>query len=436
LLVPVSRKRKPKKSKSTRVVRPRADSSFELRSGPKPADAMADLFALRREYNARREQLAAEAAAALVSDLAEYAVGHSYPEVEDELCARMGLRLRVWADGPAEDDVDPNTFGAALLPAAAEAVGRELQDTTDPEGWRGAWQVLTAVTRTVAGQEATHLAIAGLRGLAGAQVLPEPPDGPAATSPILWARDAYGSRFGVMAAFSTIGGSDRWYLWDVDACGYQPFTVHSGYYATQELALTAWRAGVGPMAADAVTEPVDNSSLLAELLFPEEAIIRPGGDSAEQFAEYHRGARLADTALAVLSPIADYRPVNTSAVGSAEEFVAWLRYRRPGEPMPAEAEEIAEELSESWRVASPAALYSTCSPHRVALTVAHLREYYEDAFAEQLVDVLPDWIAWLATRTEIAHELVDRCLPYLQGRPYPGTEAEKAGPNYRARVLE
>lgn len=94
-----------------------------------------------------------------------------------------------------------------------------------------------------------------------------------------------------MAAFSTLGGRDRWYLWDVDACGYRPFAVHSGYYATQEQALAAWRAGLGPMAAEAVLEPVDNPSLLAELLDPDEGVTRAGGESAEQFAEYCRGAR-------------------------------------------------------------------------------------------------------------------------------------------------
>jgi hypothetical protein len=92
--------------------------------------------------------------------------------------------------------------------------------------------VLTAVARTVAADEGTDGAIVEPLSSSGAAILPELPNGPVVTGPILWVRDAYGSHFGVMAAFSTLEGADRWYRWDVDACGYRPFAVRGGYYAT------------------------------------------------------------------------------------------------------------------------------------------------------------------------------------------------------------
>ena len=54
-------------------------------------------------------------------------------------------------------------------------------------------------------------------------------------------------------------------------------------------------------------------------------------------------------------------------------------------------------------------MYPTCSPHRVALTVLHLRNYYQDDFAAQLVALLPDWIRWLATRNGSPPHLTERC---------------------------
>lgn len=76
---------------------------------------------------------------------------------------------------------------------------------------------------------------------------------------MLWARDAYGSRFAIAAQVAT----DRWYLWDVDTCGFKTFTVHSGVYPTAEAALAEWRAGVGDLAAgSAVLTPADDAELV------------------------------------------------------------------------------------------------------------------------------------------------------------------------------
>jgi hypothetical protein len=61
----------------------------------------------------------------------------------------------------------------------------------------------------------------------------------------LWARDVYGSRRAVVAPFASADGPDRWYLWDVDTCGYEIVTVHSGFYPTAEAALTEWPDAVG-----------------------------------------------------------------------------------------------------------------------------------------------------------------------------------------------
>jgi hypothetical protein len=81
-------------------------------------------------------------------------------------------------------------------------------------------------------------------------------------------------------------------------------------------------------------------------------------------------------------------------------------------------------------------LYSTCSPHRVALTVLHLRNYYLDDFAAQLIALLPDWICWLAERNGNRAELVERCRPYALGEPHLDVGTDDSRPNYMARVIE
>ncbi|MEU8004169.1 hypothetical protein AB0B66_23680 [Catellatospora sp. NPDC049111] len=188
------------------------------------------------------------------------------------------------------------------------------------------------------------------------------------------------------------------------------------------------------MAAEAAAAPVDDPSLLAELLFPGDGFLRPGGESTEQLAEYHRSARLADTALSTLTP-SPYDPAEDLVADEAEKFVAWLRQHRP-DRLSTDIDELAVELASSWRIDSPPALFHTCSPHRVASVVAHVRDYYEDDFAEQLLGVLPDWISWLAARTGLSPDLADRCTPYVRGLRFPGAEGDGTQPNYRARVVE
>lgn len=233
------------------------------------------------------------------------------------MCTRLGVLLHEGENGPIEAYVDPDPFAEAMITAAAAAVSGRLD--AGPAGWQAALQVLIAVARIVPhplSGIATD-AIAELRRLPDGLdlVLPE---GPASSGPVLWTRDAYGSRFGITATFP---------------------------------------------------EP-------------------------------------------------------------------WLRGRQPSEPLSADTEEIARELADSWDVSGPGALYLTCSAHRVASVVLHVRNYYEDDFAAQVVAILPDWISWLTERTGMAPQLAERCRPYALGQPYPGVGSDNSRPSYLARVAE
>lgn len=438
--MPVSRKRKKKNRSpktSTRV------TGGKLRFGS-PDAATLDLaqafsgFAdVRAQLDARRASLAAAAAESLVGELVELAPQRPGCELEDELCVRLGRRLHEAEEGPLDDHVGPNQLAEATVTAAAAAVRAALDEAT-PDGWRAPWRVLTAVARIV------HFSLSGtatdaikqLRGLPGGRVLPKTPDDPTVIDQVLWARDAYGSRFGVTAGFSTPDGPDRWYLWDIDACGHDVFTVHSAYYPDREQAVAAWRAGVGRVAAGgSAFTPVDDAGLLVELLPAEEGFMRMGGESAAQFAEYHRSRRLAEAALESVGPRPAARRADLDAATAAVEFTAWLPAYRAGQPLPDGLDELVTELANSWGFGT-AALYATCSPHRVALAVSHLRDYYQDDFAAELVALLPDWISWLAERNGALPHLVERCRPYALGEPHAGLGSADAEPDYLARVIE
>jgi hypothetical protein len=81
-------------------------------------------------------------------------------------------------------------------------------------------------------------------------------------------------------------------------------------------------------------------------------------------------------------------------------------------------------------------VYATCSPHRVALCALHMRNYYTEEFADQLVALLPEWTRWWAERNATPPELADRCLPYAHGQPHPQIGRDDTKVDYLARVVE
>ena len=112
------------------------------------------------------------------------------------------------------------------------------------------------------------------------------------------------------------------------------------------------------------------------------------------------------------------------------------RSARSAQPPPADLDDIVTELAGSWQIAGPNALYSACSPHRVALVADHLRGYYEDDFAADLVALLPDWTRWLAELNNTTPELAERCRPYAHGQPHPSIRGADNDPHYLARLTE
>ncbi|HET8681329.1 MAG TPA: hypothetical protein VFM54_05580 [Micromonosporaceae bacterium] len=157
---------------------------------------------------------------------------------------------------------------------------------------------------------------------------------------------------------------------------------------------------------------------------------------------YHRGRRLAEAAVAAVEPRRAAQQADLDAATAVKEFTAWLQEHRADQPDPSDQPEeidlavLVEELADSWCFGEPAAIKHTCSPHRVALTVLHLLNYYRADFAAKLIALLPDWTSWLAMRNGTAPELAERCRPYALGEPHADVGSDHIRPNYLARVIE
>jgi hypothetical protein len=450
--MPVSRQRrkKPPRPKSvqqgTKLRQRREEQEAAQRNRAELARAFANLGDERRRLDAQREVIAAREAESLLPELTALGDGRDAAQFEDELCTRLGEEMYRLADAPEiEEYVNQGQFFDAVINAAADAVGRAVgRRDEQPEGWRAPWLLLETVARIAPAPYDTEARsrVDRLRRREGGHLLPALV-GSAPIADPQWTRDAYGSRFGVTAPFVSSDGTERWYLWDIDACGYSHFTVSGGYFPDTRQALAAWQATVGPVAsAESVFTPVDDPEFLAELLPKDEGFLEPGGETARQFAEYHRSRRLADELRDALDAAPrstadrDAQPDPPEPADYARRFASWRAEHRPDAPPLPDHDDAIAQLAEDWFEGGLPQLRATCSPHRVAAFAAHVRDYYQEDFASQLSALLPDWVTWFADRLGLSPDLAERCLPYANGEPHPAQRLDGQGLEMLACVEE
>jgi hypothetical protein len=344
--------------------------------------------------------------------------------------------------GSVEDIVNPEDFVSALLAALDERFHRPAEAGADVAVLQRLLTVVAGVLPFPVSESASGLISAHL----DARTAKRAARGRAVTGPVMWARDVYGTRWAVVAPFTSAAGPDRWYLWDVDTCGYEVLTVHSGFHPSAESAVAAWRESVGQAAAGgAVLTPVDDSETLDALVRGEAEEFRIGGENEEQYAEFLRSRRLGRTVRKAVRRVRGQTLARLTADAATAQFAQRLRqigYHGGivGEgdgAAPAGLDELAEELAGSWSPREHPTLYPLCSPHKVAVVVLHLRDYFQDDFAAELVALLPEWIRFLAEQTAMPAELTERCLAYASGElQFPGILDDEGRSNPMARVAE
>ena len=400
------------------------------------------MFEYRRKLAEHRTALAGQEARAMIDVLVAAAPGWSDDDLEDHLCVHYGAAMAQYEGGTVEDMVNPDDLVGALLTAIDERLHQAAEAGTDVAVLQRLLTVVAGVLPLPLSESARELVAEHVGARAARQVA----RGRAVTGPVLWAHDVYGSRWAVVAPFTSVDGPDRWYLWDVDTCGYEVVTVHSGFHPSAESAVAAWRESVGQAAAGAAAlTAADDAETLGALLSGEIEGLRIGGEDQEQYAEFLRSRRLGRDAREAVGSARGRTSVRLTADDAMERFA--LRLRQLGYhdgPVgdgsgegPGGADDLAAELADYWSPRDHPTLYPLCSPHKVAVAVLHLRDFYEDDFAAELVAVLPEWIRFLAEHTGVAAELTDRCLAYASGAlQFPGILDDRGRSNPMARVIE
>ena len=341
--------------------------------------------------------------------------------VGDEFYERLNSRLTglhppQWLRALAEET------GAALRASVADGTG----------DWRQLWALLRGLALTappgdtesetaklararfpdIKDPYVTALAEAGKaaklladRGLASG--IGHPADGSRVAGDPLVARDAYGSRFLLVAPFGYDGEApDHWYAWDIDSCWILT-VAGAGVFGSAQDALAEWQHAVGPAAGTALSPspPETTARLLAPCLEtgPLSDMLQ-GSEPRELIREYYRLRRRARgltgsagaTAATAAATAAAASPGGDDPGPVREAFLSWYAARH--DDVPQDAADAVDTILQEWGPrAHPdpgeRSRYA-CSPHRIEMTAHLIRDGYFPDYANAALRLLPEWTQW------------------------------------------
>jgi hypothetical protein len=308
--------------------------------------------------------------------------------------------------------------GAAVLESArgqreieqvtCELVGAQLHRVVE-EGHAGLWfswwfDELVGAAR----ERDERRLLLGLASIGAPEIDYGPVEPPrvSTTGEVFRMRDAYGTRFAVLAAFA-YRDEPCVYLFDIDASELVRL-VSAGVFDDVDQAAAAWRADVGDAAGDATPRPVDDVRdlmCLSQLDLGGLTVI--GDESRAAMDNWFRALRRRDDLAEVLGargtplPPAEslYEFDSTLVVA---EFTAWYEDTRGVEPDPDAVASLAEQWMEG---ALPETWYSV-SPRRVETQTALLGDWLpDDPVTLAAKALLSDWVSWLSGRAGLPDHL-------------------------------
>ena len=258
-----------------------------------------------------------------------------------------------------------------------------------------------------AGQAAKLLADRGLSPGTGL-----PADGCRAAGNPLIARDAYGSRFLLVAPFGYDHEStDHWYAWDIDSCWL--LTVAGG----RGVRVGAGRAG--RVAARRRTRRRDGA-------VPGHARDgRPAAGTlpADRADVGHSGGKRAPGAHPGVLPAPPPRPrprriraPASTAASSAdadpgearEAFLGWYAARH--DDVPQDVADVVDLILYEWGPGTHPEEHSryACSPHRIEMAARLIRDGYFPDHANAALRLLPEWTQWCIEQTGLTGDFAAR----------------------------
>jgi hypothetical protein len=227
-----------------------------------------------------------------------------------------------------------------------------------------------------------------------------PADGCRAAGEPLVARDAYGSRFLLVAPFGYDGEApDHWYAWDIDSCWILT-VAGAGVFGSAADALAEWQHAVGRAAGTALSPSVPE--MTARLLAPcletgPLSNMLQGSEPRELIREYYRLRR---RARALADPAAAAASAATASSGGddpgpvREAFLGWYAARH--DDVPQDAADAVDTIIDEWgpRAHPGDPSRYACSPHRIEMAAHLIREGYFPAHANAALRLLPEWTQW------------------------------------------
>jgi hypothetical protein len=256
-----------------------------------------------------------------------------------------------------------------------------------------------------AGKAARLLADRGLASGTG-----HPADGCRAAGDPLVARDAYGSRFLLVAPFGYDGEApDHWYAWDIDSCWILT-VAGAGVFGSAEDALAEWQHAVGPAAGTALSPspPETTARLLAPCLEtgPLSDMLQ-GSEPRELIREYYRLRRRARSLTGATAASAAAASSGGDDPGPAREaFLGWYAARH--DDVPQDTGDAVDTILQEWGPrAHPGERYA-CSPHRIEMAAHLIREGYFPDYANAALRLLPEWTQWCVGQSGLNSDFAAR----------------------------
>ena len=221
-------------------------------------------------------------------------------------------------------------------------------------------------------------------------------------------RDAYSTRFGVVAAFEYPDGVDpSVYLLDFDL-SMSVSLVGAGTYDDTEQAVAAWREQAGDSTGN--LEPVTPEVIgwLWEAAHTEEL---ENADELLLLGESFRGPRrLGD----IIGKLGDRRaePPASDPDLVAAEFITWYSARHDDVP----DEDVAAALADEWLGTMLPGTQHLVSPRRAAAFRKEIAgTWLNEEEAEGALALLPQWVRWNGERAGMAPQLIDQAVSAAEG---------------------
>lgn len=235
------------------------------------------------------------------------------------------------------------------------------------------------------------------------------------TGQIWLMRNAYGTRFAVIAGYAYPHGKDpSVFLIDIDACGLVE-TVHAGAFDDVTQAAAAWRALVGDTADGVEPVEVRTGEQLGCLVYCEIGGDMVLGEEPRDLADnWFRLSRSAHDIMHLMRkrewkssmPESLYHDLDTEPM--VTEFTTWYTDRHGTAPDP----EAVEALAEEWLEGKVPETRYLISPHRSRHHLELIDDVWipDDPVTMTVKSLLVDWTRWLGERSGLPADLIDRAI--------------------------